>query len=139
MFRRQLRHLVVYLHLVFVQDGGKSLQRNPTQYGFHHRPERQLAAIGLKELAGQCRMVFDCVRALQRRNAWPDCSLREIQQEFERQHQRRIDVGTVSGRVRQLLDMHWLQRRTDPRACRVTGKAVHPVYALPKQMEAFAA
>lgn len=98
-----------------------------------------LAAIGLKEMAGQCRMVFDCVRALQRRNAWPDCSLREIQQEFERQHQRRIDVGTVSGRVRQLLDMHWLQRRTDPRACRVTGKAVHPVYALPKQMEAFAA
>lgn len=91
-----------------------------------------LDAMGLRRMAGQRRKIFDIVVAAQRRGV-QDMSLREIQGRYECLEGRRIDVGTVSARVNNLVAAGWLQRRSDIRPCGVTGHGVHPVYVLPQQ------
>lgn len=91
-----------------------------------------LDAMGLRRMAGQRRKIFDIVVEAQRRGV-QDMSLREIQGRYEYLEDRRIDVGTVSARVNNLVAAGWLHRRSDIRPCRVTGHGVLPVYVLPQQ------
>lgn len=91
-----------------------------------------LDAMGLRAMAGQRRRVFDIVVIAQRGGA-RDLSLREIQARYERVHGQRIDVGTVSARVNNLVAAGWLHRRGDIRACGITGREVHPVFVPEKQ------
>lgn len=91
-----------------------------------------LDAVGLRRMAGQRRKIFDIVVEAARAGV-SDMSLREIQGRYEYLEGKRIDAGTVSARVHNLLAAGWLHRRADVRDCRVTGHSVHPVYVLPEQ------
>lgn len=61
-----------------------------------------------------------------------DMSLRELQQAWERKHNKRVELSTVSSAVSRLVDAERLLRVTDPRACSVTGRECKPV-SLPQQ------
>ena len=91
-----------------------------------------LQAIGLKALARQQQDILDIVLAAMRNGAH-DLSLVEIQQAYECQHGKRIDVSRVSARVWDLINAQRLQRRTDTRPCSITRRLVHPVYAPVRQ------
>lgn len=81
---------------------------------------------GMRKLSQQQRAIFDVVLGLQRNGA-QDASLSEIQQRYEFIHGKRIDLGRVSARVSEMVDVR-MERRSDTRACKVTGRQVHPVY-----------
>lgn len=85
-----------------------------------------LDEFGLHKLSRQQQAIFDVVLGL-RRNGSADASLSEIQQRYEFIHGKRIDLGRVSARVSEMVDVR-LQRRADTRACKVTGRQVHPVF-----------
>lgn len=99
----------------------------PTKRAATDTSAQALDAIGLRKMAGQRRQVFDIVVGAQRNGA-SDLSLREIQRRYEGLHGVRIDVGTVSARVHNLVAAGWLHRRGDIRACSVTGQNVHAVF-----------
>ena len=62
------------------------------------------------------------------RNGKPDLTLREIAMLYERQESKRIDVGTVSARVNDLVAAKRLLRLPcSEQPCSITGKLVHPV------------
>lgn len=62
------------------------------------------------------------------RNGKQDLTLREIAMLYERQESKRIDVGTVSARVNDLITAKRLLRLPlSERTCSVSGKLVHPV------------
>lgn len=93
-----------------------------------------LDAVGLRAMAGQRRKIFDIVVAAQRRGG-RDMSMREIQRVYEANECRRIDIGTVSARVNNLIAAGWLHRSVDiSRPCSITGITVHPVFAMPQQV-----
>ena len=91
-----------------------------------------LQSIGLKSLARQQQAILDIVIAAMRNGA-RDLSLVEIQQAYERQHGKRIDVSRVSARVWDLVNAQRLCRREDTRPCSITNRPVHPVYAPARQ------
>jgi hypothetical protein len=85
-----------------------------------------------KKLAAKMAEILDVV-SMCHRAGLPDLSLSEIQQAYERHHQRRIDLNRVSARVYDLVRAERLVRLTETRACRVTGRNVLPVYVKPLQ------
>ena len=85
-----------------------------------------LDEFGLRQMSRQQQAIFDVVLGLQR-NGSSDASLSEIQQRYEFIHGKRIDLGRVSARVSEMVEVR-LQRRADTRACKVTGRQVHPVF-----------
>lgn len=95
------------------------------------------AAIAPRQRRMQVDAVFDIVVAAQRRGAI-DLSLREIAYEYQKQHGKPIDVGTVSARVTNLVLAKRLVRvQGAERACSITGKTVHPVCAPARQAGMF--
>lgn len=91
-----------------------------------------LAQLGLLKLARQQREILDVVQGCQRNGAY-DLTGLEICQTYERIYSKRIDPGRVSARVANLVAANLLQRRQDTRACSVSGRNVHPVYAPAEQ------
>lgn len=89
---------------------------------------QSLAQIGLLKLARQQKEILDVVLGRQRNGAYDMTGL-EICQTYERIHSKRIDPGRVSARITNLVAAGLLQRRSDTRACSVSGRSVHPVYA----------
>ncbi|CAM8658322.1 hypothetical protein MCEMIEM13_01506 [Comamonadaceae bacterium] len=89
--------------------------------------------IGMRKRKAQLDVVFDIVLGACRNGA-PDMSLREIAAAFHRLHGKPIDVGTVSGRVTQLVAAERLVRvEGAERLCTLSGKTVHPVTVPAKQ------
>lgn len=89
--------------------------------------------IGMRERKGQLDVIFDIVLGACRNGA-PDLSLREIAAAYHRLHGKPIDVGTVSGRVTQLVTAQRLVREPgSERLCTLSGKTVHPVTVPAKQ------
>lgn len=88
--------------------------------------------IGIRQLKGELDKIHDIVLAAARHGI-DDMSGREIQQRYELIYGRRIDSGTVSARVKGLIDASRLERVMVTRACKVTGKDIHPVRVLAQQ------
>ena len=85
---------------------------------------------------GQLDAIFDLVVAAVRNGA-QDMSLQEIAYMFEMVNGKRIDVGTVSGRVNQLVTAGRLVRQPNTeRRCSRSGKVVHPV-TVPARQDRF--
>jgi len=57
----------------------------------------------------------------------PDLSMREVQQRYEANTGRRIEMSTVSSRINSLVCAGRLKRLAEPRACHVTGRNILPV------------
>lgn len=82
-------------------------------------------------------LIYDIVAAAVRNGAI-DMSLREIAHTYERIHGKRIDVGTVSARVTNLVTAQRLVRLPNAdRACTLSGKTVSPVTVVAKQARMF--
>ena len=62
-----------------------------------------------------------------------DLTGREIQALYERRYGRRIESGTISARVSELLAAQRILRRPQTRICTVTRKVAAPVYVVMKQ------
>ena|ERR1035437_6288484 len=90
------------------------------------------ADLGLRTLKGELDKIHDIVLAAQRHGV-DDMSGREIQQRYELIYGKRIDSGTVSARVKGLLDANRLERVMVTRPCLVTGKDIHPVRCVAHQ------
>ena len=91
-----------------------------------------LRSVGLKKLARQQQEILDVVVACCE-SLTGDMSLVEIQDAYERIHERRIDVSRVSARVSNMVAGGRLLRRTETRPCSITGRMVHPVFPPQKQ------
>ena len=63
-----------------------------------------------------------------------DVTGREIQALYERRFERRIESGTISARVNELIAAGRIFRRHEPRICTRTQKMAHPVYVVMKQV-----
>jgi hypothetical protein len=64
----------------------------------------------------------------------PNMSGKEIQDELQRMHGRFIEMSTLSGRIKSLIDMDRLTRdAVYTRPCRITGETISPVSAPPVQ------
>ena len=86
-----------------------------------------LSQISLLSRKYQHDLIHDIVVAACR-NGKQDLTLREIAMLYENQEGKRIDVGTVSARVNNLISAKRLLRLPlSERTCSVTGKLVHPV------------
>lgn len=92
-----------------------------------------LSDLGLRKLKGELDKIHDIVLAAARHGI-DDMSGREIQQRYELIYGKRIDSGTVSARVKNLVDGRRLQRRIMTRACQVTGHDIHPVCVVATQV-----
>lgn len=88
--------------------------------------------MGLRKLAAQQQEVLDVVLGLQRQGR-SDCSLTEIRDAYELRFSKRIDLNRISARVYDLVNAHRLVRAVDTRACTVSKKLIHPVYAPARQ------
>ena len=88
--------------------------------------------LGLRKLKGELDKIYDIVLAAARHGI-SDMSGREIQARYEQLYSKRIDSGTVSARVKNLVDGGRLYRCIMSRACRVTGKDIHPVRVVATQ------
>lgn len=62
-----------------------------------------------------------------------DMSLRELQAAYEARHNKRIELGTVSGAVTRMVDAGRLSRRLSPRPCTVTEREIMPFFAVHTQ------
>lgn len=93
---------------------------------------KTVSAERLKTLNDQ---LLDLVLGAQR-NGCKDLSLRELQQAYELRYHKRIELGTVSGAVKRLVDAKKLARDATPRACNVTGHSVLP-FAVPASQASF--
>ncbi len=91
----------------------------------------------MRQRKQQVDLIFDVVVAACR-NGVQDMSLQEIAFTYERQHGRRIDVGTVSGRVTALVNAQRLVRLAgSERLCSISKKRVAPVTVPAKQARMF--
>ena len=97
-----------------------------------HSSAQALGEIGLKNLKGELDKIHDIVLAAAR-NGIPDMSGREIQARYERIYGKRIDSGTVSARVKNLIDANRLERCRITRTCNITNKDIHPVRVMAHQ------
>ena len=93
---------------------------------------RSVSARHLKRLNDE---LLDLVRGAQL-NGCKDLSLRELQQAYELRHNKRIELGTVSGAVRRMVDAGALVRDKAPRRCCVTGREIMP-FCAPAKQESF--
>jgi hypothetical protein len=85
----------------------------------------------------QIDVIFDVVAAACRNGA-QDISLQEIAYTYELVHGKRIDVGTVSGRVNALVTAKRLVRLPcSERRCTRSNKMVHPVTVAAQQARMF--
>jgi hypothetical protein len=91
-----------------------------------------LDAMGLKVRQKAMQDVYRVVVLLMRNGA-ADASLSEIQRAYEQGYSKRIDLNRVSARVYDLKQSGWLIARQDTRPCRITGRMVHPVFAVARQ------
>lgn len=87
---------------------------------------RALGSLGNTGIKTSSDKVFDIVLAAQRNGA-DDLSGKEIQARYELLYGKRIDSGTVSARVNNLVTAKRLERLTFSRACTVTGRDIYPV------------
>lgn len=102
-----------------------------------HTSAQSYRDISMPKRKGQLDDIFDLVVAAVRNGAH-DMSLQEIAYMFEMVHGKRIDVGTVSGRVNQLVAASRLVRAPgSERRCSRSGKVVHPV-TVPAHQDRFA-
>ncbi len=93
--------------------------------------------ISMRERKQQVDIIFDVVVAACRNGAI-DLSLREIAQLYAAAHGKLIDVGTVSGRVTELIVAQRLVRLPGAaRPCSISGKTVAPVTVPAKQARMF--
>lgn len=91
-----------------------------------HTSAQALNDLGLRALKGELDKIHDIVLAAARHGI-SDMSGREIQARYELLYGKRIDSGTVSARLKNLVDGGRLQRCIMSRACQITGKDIHPV------------
>lgn len=80
--------------------------------------------------------IFDICLAAQRNGA-DDLSGKEIQSKYELLYGQRIDAGTVSARVNNLVTAKRLERSRTARACAVTGRDIYPVRVPATQVRLF--
>lgn len=85
-----------------------------------------LSGLGIRQLKGELDKIHDIVLAAARHGI-DDMSGAEIQQRYELIYGKRIDKGTVSARVKNLIDGSRLERCRIARICSVTGRDIHPV------------
>ena len=90
------------------------------------------AGIGIRQLKGELDKIHDIVLAAARHGV-DDMSGAEIQQRYELIYGKRIDKGTVSARVKNLIDGRRLERCRIARPCLVTGRDIHPVRVMAHQ------
>lgn len=93
-----------------------------------------LDALGNHGLSKLGREVVDVV---QRRHIQGDAdlSMKEIQAVYERLHNKRIEMSTISSTVNRLVSGGQLARKSEPRRCSISGREVMPVFVVPKQAE----
>lgn len=91
-----------------------------------------LGSIGIRQLKGELDKIHDIVLAAARHGI-DDMSGAEIQQKYELIYSKRIDKGTVSARVKNLIDSRRLERCRIARTCLVTGRDIHPVRVMAQQ------
>jgi hypothetical protein len=89
-----------------------------------------MGLIGLKTRADDVYLVI----ATACRAGVQDLTGREIQSLYERRYGRRIESGTISARVSELIAAHRVLRRPVTRVCTVTGEMAAPVYVVMKQV-----
>lgn len=98
-------------------------------------PVAATASMPTKAMRRQQRVIWDIVRAAQLNGA-KDLTNREILERWRLQGPGSKEVPTVSGRVSELLDNHWLLRREHRRACGVTAELAWCVYVPPGLLHA---
>ena len=92
-----------------------------------------LSAIGLLGMKTRADDVL-LVIATACRVGVEDLTGREIQALYERRYGRRIESGTISARVSELLAARRILRRPQTRICTVTREVAAPVYVVMKQV-----
>lgn len=97
---------------------------------------QSIERVGLKKLAKQQQEIFDVVLGAQRNGA-DDMSLAEIREAYERRYSKRIETGRISARVADMVSAQRLAKRSDTRACSITGRNIHPVYVPEHQARLF--
>jgi hypothetical protein len=97
---------------------------------------QSLSNIGNAGIKSSADKVFDICLAAQRNGA-DDLSGKEIQARYELLHGKRIDSGTVSARVNDLVTAKRLERLTFSRACTVSGRDIYPVRVPVSQVSLF--
>lgn len=85
-----------------------------------------LQALGQRKRKTQADVIHDICSLAQRSRA-ADISGGEIQELYERIHEKRIDRGTVSARVNELVAAKRLERVAVKRMCSVTKSDICPV------------
>jgi hypothetical protein len=91
---------------------------------------QRMGLIGLKSRADDILLVI----ATACRAGVDDLTGREIQSLYERRYGRRIESGTISARVSELLAARRILRRPQSRVCTVTREMAAPVYVVMKQV-----
>ena len=97
--------------------------------------DAQMAALSAIGLLGMKTRADDVllVIATACRAGVEDLTGREIQALYERRYGRRIESGTISARVSELLAARRILRRPQTRICTVTREIAAPVYVVMKQ------
>lgn len=97
--------------------------------------DAQMAALSAIGLLGMKTRADDVllVIATACRAGVDDLTGREIQTLYERRYGRRIESGTISARVSELLAGRRILRRPQTRICTVTREVAAPVYVVMKQ------
>ena len=97
--------------------------------------DAQMAALSAMGLLGMKTRADDVllVIATACRAGVDDLTGREIQTLYERRYGRRIESGTISARVSELLAARRILRRPQTRICTVTREIAAPVYVVMKQ------
>ena len=90
---------------------------------------QHMGLIGLKSRADDIFLVV----ATACKAGVEDLTGREIQSLYERRYGRRIESGTISARVSELLAARRILRRPQTRICTVTREIAAPVYVVMKQ------
>jgi hypothetical protein len=91
---------------------------------------QRMGLIGLKSRADDIFLII----ATACRAGVDDLTGREIQALYERRYGRRIESGTISARVSELLAARRILRRPQSRVCTVTREMAAPVYVVMKQV-----
>jgi hypothetical protein len=91
---------------------------------------QRMGLIGLKSRADDIFLII----ATACRAGVDDLTGREIQALYERRYGRRIESGTISARVSELLAARRILRRPQRRVCTVTREMVASVYVVMKQV-----
>lgn len=91
---------------------------------------QNMGLLGLKTRADDVLLVI----ATACRAGVDDLTGREIQALYEQRYGRRIESGTISARVSELLTAQRILRRPQTRICTVTREVAAPVYVMMKQV-----